>query len=160
MGRWSAGILLYRDGPQGPEFLVGHPGGPYWRRKDLGAWTMPKGHVEAGEDASTAARREFHEETGAEVTSVLVDLGEVRLRSGKRINGFLAQGDFDPATLQSIDHEIEWPPRSGQIQRFPELDRVAWFSPGEARRRLHPAQARLIDRALTRLAWCGTTPDL
>ena len=91
---------------------------------------------------------------------MLVDLGEVRLRSGKRINGFLAQGDFDPATLQSIDHEIEWPPRSGQIQRFPELDRVAWFSPGEARRRLHPAQARLIDRALTRLAWCGTAPDL
>lgn len=154
MGRWSAGILLYRRRADGPEFLLGHPGGPYWARKDLGAWSLPKGHVERGEDAPTAALREFTEETGGAPPpgASLIDLGEVRLRSGKRVHGFLAEGDFDPAALQSAEHEIEWPPRTGRRMRFPELDRVQWFDPDEARRRLHPAQAAFIDRALDHFA--------
>ena len=148
MGRWSAGVLLFRRRTDQLEFLLGHPGGPYWVRKDLGAWTLPKGHVEKGEDALSAARREFAEETGGVAPEALVELGEVRLRSGKRVAGFLGEGDFDPAALASIEQTVEWPPRSGQQRAFPELDRVAWFDADEARRRLHPAQAAFIDRAI------------
>lgn len=148
MGKHSAGILLFRQRETGVEFLAGHPGGPYWTRKDLGAWTLPKGHIEAGENPPDAARREFAEETGGSVTGPLQDLGEVRLRSGKRIRGYLTEGDFDPRGLQSILQTIEWPPRSGLQRQFPELDRVAWFTADEARRRLHPAQSQFIDRAL------------
>lgn len=148
MGRWSAGVLLYRRRAERLEFLLGHPGGPYWARKDLGAWTLPKGHVEAGEDACAAARREFAEETGGAAPEALVDIGEVRLRSGKRVHGYLGEGDFDPTALESARHTIEWPPRSGQMRSYPELDRVQWFLADEARARLHPAQAAFIDRAL------------
>jgi predicted NUDIX family NTP pyrophosphohydrolase len=148
VGKHSAGILLFRRRPASVEFLAGHPGGPYWARKDLGAWTLPKGHIEAGEAPADAARREFAEETGGVVSGPLHDLGDVRLRSGKRIRGFLVEGDFDPNALQSILQSIEWPPRSGLQRAFPELDRVAWFTADEARRRLHPAQALFIDRAL------------
>lgn len=154
MGRWSAGVLLFRRRADRLEFLLGHPGGPYWSRKDLGAWTLPKGHIERGEDARTAARREFAEETGGSAPAILVELGEVRLRSGKRVTGFLAEGEFDPETLDSIEQTVEWPPRSGQLRAFPELDRVAWFAADEARERLHPAQAAFIDRALE----CLTSP--
>lgn len=156
VAKHSAGILLFRRRAAGVEFLVGHPGGPYWARKDLGAWTLPKGQIEADESPPDAARREFAEETGGTVTGPLTDLGEVRLRSGKRIRGFLAEGDFDPAALQSIPHEIEWPPRGGLLQQFPELDRVAWFGPDEARARLHPAQSRFIDRATALLSMEGS----
>ena len=149
----SAGILLFRTSDRGLEVLLVHPGGPFWRRKDLGAWTIPKGEVEPGEDLLDAARREFHEETGhLAPEGDPIDLGEVRMRSGKTVHAWAIEGDLDPSRLHSMIAEIEWPPRSGHRLQVPEIDRVAWVAPGEARRRLNPAQAGFVDRLLQALA--------
>ncbi|HZH44338.1 MAG TPA: NUDIX domain-containing protein [Lysobacter sp.] len=142
----SAGILLYRRGTDGVQVLLAHPGGPFWRGRDAGAWTLPKGEVAAGESPDSAARREFAEETGLALTAALQPLGTVRQRGGKQVEAFAAKGEFDPAALRSNHFELEWPPRSGRRASFPEIDRVAWFTLPEARRRILPAQQPLLDR--------------
>ncbi|MCB9552772.1 MAG: NUDIX domain-containing protein [Myxococcales bacterium] len=148
----SAGLLLYRRTHRGVEVLLAHPGGPYWTRKDDGAWTIPKGLIEADETPLVAACREFCEETGQPAAGPYLELGDVTLKSRKRITAYAAEGSFDPDALQSISFEIEWPPRSGRRQSYPEVDRVAWFDPDTARNKLNPAQAPLIDRLLAALA--------
>jgi len=151
MPETSAGILLYRRGPAGPEVLLIHPGGPYWAKKDDGAWSIPKGLYEPGEDPEAAARREFAEETGFAPSGNLISLGTFRQPSGKRIAVFAAAGDCDPEALASNLFSIEWPPRSGRMQEFPEADRAAWFSPEAARRKILKGQAPIVDALLALL---------
>jgi predicted NUDIX family NTP pyrophosphohydrolase len=143
----SAGLLMYRVGPAGRlEVLLAHPGGPFWRNKDQGAWTLPKGEYEAPEEALAAARREFTEETGFDAPGPFLPLGEVKQRSGKRVAAWAFNGDCDPQALRCNTFEMEWPPRSGQRQSFPEIDRAQWFTLGEARTMILPAQRELLDR--------------
>lgn len=142
----SAGLLLFRHGAGGLEVLLGHPGGPYWSRRDDGAWTLPKGELHPGEEPLAGALREFAEETGGRPGGPYASLGEVRLKSGKRVLAWACEGDFDPRELRCNLFEVEWPPRSGRLRQFPELDRVSWFTPEEARRKLLPALVPFIDR--------------
>lgn len=147
----SSGLLVHRcrDGAD-VEVLIAHPGGPLWARKDDGAWTIPKGLVDPGEDLLTAARREFAEEIGQPApTGAVLDLGEVRLKSGKRVFAFAVDGDLDVSQVHSNTFEMVWPPRSGRRQRFPEVDRAQWFSLADARVKLNPAQAAFIDRLVS-----------
>jgi predicted NUDIX family NTP pyrophosphohydrolase len=155
MPETSAGILLYRFHSAGPEVLLVHPGGPYWVNKDDGAWSIPKGLYDPGEDPEAAARREFAEETGLAPAGELVPLGTFRQPSGKLIIAWALEGDFDPAALRSNLFSIEWPPRSGRMQDFPEADRAAWFAPGEARRKILKGQSPLLDALLARLGIRG-----
>ncbi|HWP63233.1 MAG TPA: NUDIX domain-containing protein [Candidatus Binatia bacterium] len=151
----SAGILLYRRRPNGLEVLVAHPGGPLWAGREDGAWSIPKGIVESGERPFEVARREFIEETGHEPPAdpdAYLPLGEVRTPTGKRIVAWAAEGDLDPAQATSNTFEMPWPPGSGRRQAFPEIDRVAWVSPAEARRLLHAAQTAFVDRLEAALA--------
>jgi predicted NUDIX family NTP pyrophosphohydrolase len=153
MARRSAGILLYRPGGGSVEVLLVHPGGPFWANKDLGAWSIPKGEYQEGEDPLAVAVREFEEETGQRPPAdALVGLGEVRQRGGKVVAAWAAPGDLDPATLTSNTFSLEWPPRSGTRREFPEVDRAGWFDPATAREKLVAAQAELIDRLLAALA--------
>ncbi|MFN8579520.1 MAG: NUDIX domain-containing protein [Gemmatimonadaceae bacterium] len=145
MERRSAGLLMYRLRSAALEVLLVHPGGPFWARKDQGAWSIPKGKVEEGEDALDAARREFEEETGQRAEGTFVPLQTVTQRSGKRIAAWAFEGDFDPSQLRSATFTMEWPPRSGAQREFPEVDRAAWFPVVEAKRRLNPGQAPLVD---------------
>ena len=143
----SAGIMAYRRASHGLEVLLVHPGGPYWRNKDLGAWSIPKGEIGSSEDPEQAARREFSEELGpAASIGTLQALGEVRQRGGKRVIAFCAEADFDTALLSSNSFEIEWPPGSGARQAFPEVDRAQWFGLELARSKILSGQAELIDR--------------
>lgn len=142
----SAGLLMFRRDGRGLEVLLAHPGGPYWARRDAGAWTIPKGECEEGEAPVDAARREFTEETGFAVVPPLLDLGEVVQAGGKRVNAWAFEADADPAALRCNEFELEWPPRSGRLRSFPEIDRVAWFAPEEAREKLLPAQRELLAR--------------
>jgi predicted NUDIX family NTP pyrophosphohydrolase len=145
--RRSAGLLLYRRAGDHLEVLLAHPGGPLWTKRDAGAWTVPKGEVEPGEDPPAVARREFEEETGHLVPDgELVSLGEVRQKSGKYVVAWAAEGDLDPATAKSNTFPLEWPPGSGDWIDVPEIDRVEWFDLDEARTRLNPAQVAFIDR--------------
>ena len=141
----SAGVLLYRLRAGTLEVLLAHPGGPFWAKKDAGAWTIPKGEIGEGEDPESAARREMAEETGIEVAGELIALTPVRQRAGKTVLAWAAQGDCDPAGLRSNTFSMEWPPRSGKQQAFPEIDRGAWFALEEARARILPAQVALLD---------------
>jgi predicted NUDIX family NTP pyrophosphohydrolase len=151
-GRTSAGVLLWRRRGGDLEVLLAHNGGPFWTKKDLGHWTIPKGEIEPGEEPEAVARREFLEETAHEVPAgPLVHLGEIRQKSGKRVIGWAIAGDLDPAAAHSNTYELEWPPRSGVIQTFPEIDRVEWFGLDEARRRLKAAQEPFLDRLLDAL---------
>jgi len=147
----SAGILLVRQAAA-PALLLIHPGGPYWARKDLGAWSIPKGELEAGEEVQECALRELGEELGPAAprldTAALVPLGSITQRSGKVVHAWAAEADFDPASLDSNSFSLEWPPRSGKRRKFPEADRAEWFGPEEARRRINPTQAPFIDRLL------------
>jgi predicted NUDIX family NTP pyrophosphohydrolase len=148
----SAGILLYRRPAGTLELLLVHPGGPHWARKDEGAWSIPKGEHADGEDALDCARREFEEETGTvPPVGALVALGEVRQRSGKRVSAWAAEGDLDAGAVRSNTFTVEWPPRSGRTQEFPEVDRAGWFAPDDARRALVPAQAAFVDRLVEHL---------
>jgi predicted NUDIX family NTP pyrophosphohydrolase len=150
----SAGILLFRRGPGGTELLLVHPGGPYWAKRDAGAWSIPKGEIEDGEGPRECALRELAEELGpapALDPTQLLELGSVRQRGGKLVEAWAAEGDFDPAGLDSVSFAIEWPPRSGAERQFPEVDRAEWFDPGRARAKILPAQAPFIDRLLERL---------
>jgi predicted NUDIX family NTP pyrophosphohydrolase len=142
----SAGILLYRNGPDGTEVLLVHPGGPFWSRRDDGAWSIPKGLVAPGEPVEAAARREFAEELGIPAEGPLRSLGEVRQAGGKRVEAFALEGAFDPATLRSNTFELEWPPHSGRMARFPEVDRAAWFGLPLARTKILAGQLPLLDR--------------
>jgi predicted NUDIX family NTP pyrophosphohydrolase len=149
----SAGILLYRRaGPQ-LEVLLVHPGGPYWRGKDEGAWSIPKGEMAADEDAQDAARREFSEETGIALPGPLEPLGEIRQRGGKRVVAFAVAGDADALAIKSNSFEIEWPPRSGKLQAFPEIDRAGWFDLSAARAKILEGQRPLLDRLAERLGY-------
>lgn len=144
----SAGLLLYRRTGSALEVLLVHPGGPFWRHKDLGAWTIPKGEVAEGEALLDAARREFHEETGFAIDWPAAPLGHVRLTSGKVIHAFAVEGDLDASRVRSNTFEIEWPRGSGRRRTYPEVDRAAWFGVPEARRRILPAQGPLLDHLL------------
>lgn len=147
MAKRSAGLLLYRRRGDGVEMLLAHPGGPLWAKRDDGAWSVPKGEIEAGEEPLAVARREFEEETGQPVPDgEVLPLGEIRQKSGKVVVAWAAEGDLDPATAKSNTFPLEWPPGSGDWIDVPEVDRVAWFDPEAARRRLNPAQAPLVDR--------------
>jgi predicted NUDIX family NTP pyrophosphohydrolase len=158
--RRSAGILLYRGAADGPELLLVHPGGPYWAKKDLGAWSIPKGECGEGEEPRACALRELREELGeaapAPDAEALIDLGEVRQKGGKEVRAWAAEADFDPGELRSNAFAVEWPPRSGVEREFPEVDRAEWFGPGEARRRILAAQGAFVDRLLERLAQGGS----
>lgn len=150
--RRSAGILLHRFRDGRVEVLLVHPGGPFWARKDLGAWTIPKGEGGPGEGAEAAARRELAEETGIVLgDEELVPLGEVRQAGGKRVAAWTVERDFDPGTLRSNAFTMEWPPRSGRQSEFPEVDRAAWFDLDEAGRRILAGQRPLLDRLAERL---------
>jgi predicted NUDIX family NTP pyrophosphohydrolase len=142
----SAGILLYRRRDGRLEVLLAHPGGPFWERKDLGAWSVPKGELEPGEDPLAAAKREFAEETGLEPAGPFAPLGSVKQKSGKTVHAWAVEGDFDPAALVCNTFEMEWPARSGTMRSFPEIDRVEWLDLESARRKMNPAQAAFLDR--------------
>lgn len=149
----SAGLLLYRRAGASWEFLLAHPGGPFFARKDEGAWSIPKGLVDPDEDLLAAAQREFREETGFEPAAAgYLPLGEVRQKGGKLVHAWAFEGDCDPAALRSNSFTLEWPPRSGRTREVPEVDRVGFFDPAAAKRKLLAAQAELIDRALALLA--------
>jgi predicted NUDIX family NTP pyrophosphohydrolase len=153
----SAGILLYRIRDDSvTEFLLVHPGGPYWAKRDEGSWSIPKGGIEAEEDSREAALRELDEELGAGAPELepgeLIDLGSIRQRAGKVVDAWAAEGEFDPAALDSNTFEMEWPPKSGREVDFPEVDRADWFELEAARRKLLPAQGEFLDRLLERLA--------
>ncbi|HEX5451893.1 MAG TPA: NUDIX domain-containing protein [Candidatus Limnocylindrales bacterium] len=156
--RNSVGLLLFRGdtvlrGDRRLEVLLAHPGGPFWAWRDGGVWSLPKGEGGAGEDDRTVAAREFEEETGHRPPAgPWIELGSVVQKAGKRVVAFAAEGDLDPAMCHSNEVSVEWPPRSGRQQVIPEVDRVAWFTPDEARRRLNPAQAPFIDRLEAALA--------
>lgn len=144
--RPSAGILLFRRSAGRLEVLLAHMGGPFWAARDAGAWTLPKGEIEDGEDPRETARREFAEETGHRVEGTLVPLGEIVQKSGKVVHAWAAEGDFDPATLVSATCTIEWPRGSGRQLEIPEIDRAAWFGLDEARALVVAGQAAFVDR--------------
>jgi predicted NUDIX family NTP pyrophosphohydrolase len=151
-GKRSAGILLFRH-RQGsePEYLLIHPGGPFWAKRDEGAWSIPKGEIEDGEEPRACALRELAEELGAKAVPQLdperlLELGSVRQRAGKLVEAWAAEAEFDPALLASNTFAMEWPPRSGREESFPEVDRAGWFGLEEARRRILPGQVELLDR--------------
>jgi predicted NUDIX family NTP pyrophosphohydrolase len=145
--RTSAGLLLYRGAPDGPQVLIGHMGGPYWAAKEDHAWSIPKGEIEPGEDPLTAARREFAEEIGAAAPAGETHgLGQARQRTGKLARVWAQQGDLDVSAATSNTFEMEWPPHSGQLRSFPEIDRVGWFDIDTARKKLVQAQEVFLDR--------------
>lgn len=143
----SAGIVLYRRSSTALEVLLVHPGGPLWARRDAGAWSIPKGEYADDEDPAAAARREFAEELGSPAPADLpIELGEVRQRSGKLVRAWAAPGDLDAGAIRSNTFTLEWPPRSGRIREFPEVDRAEWFTLAHARERLNPGQVPLLER--------------
>lgn len=148
----SAGVLLFRRREGALEVLIAHPGGPFWRNKDEGAWSIPKGEFGPDEDPENAARRELAEEVGVIADGEMLDLGSVRQRSGKTVLAWAYEADFDPDLLVSNTFTVEWPPRSGTLAEFPEIDRVAWVVPEEAERKLNPAQVPLVHRLVAQLS--------
>ncbi len=151
MPKRSAGLLLYRRRNESPEVFLVHPGGPFWEKKDLGAWSIPKGQYADDEDPLAAARREFEEETGFPAPPNPFELGDLTQASGKIVTAWAAEGDCDPAKVVSNSCEIEWPPRSGRKIEIPEVDRAAWFTMEEARRRILPSQQPFLDRLKQKL---------
>lgn len=142
----SAGLLLYRQLPSGIEVLLARPGGPYWHGKDVGAWTIPKGELQPREEPLAAALREWAEETGFPAAPPFHSLGEVVQKGGKRVLAWAFEGDCEPQAIRCNSFEMEWPPRSGRRQSFPELAEVKWFTLAEGRARINTAQAVFIDR--------------
>jgi len=150
----SAGILLFRRRGGETEVLLVHPGGPFWARKDAGAWSIPKGQIEEDEEPRACAIRELEEELGAAPEldpEELIELGSIKQRAGKVVEAWAVETEFDPAVLASNTFSMEWPPRSGKQQDFPEVDRAEWFDPESAREKILPAQAEFLDRLLERL---------
>jgi predicted NUDIX family NTP pyrophosphohydrolase len=150
MPKASAGVLLFRRKTHGVEVLLVHPGGPLWARKDEGAWSIPKGEIDTGEDPLAAARREFEEELGSPVSGEFIELAPVRQASGKMVHAWAVEGDFDPATLTGGSFSMEWPPRSGRQQQFPEVDRAEWFTLDQAKRKINKGQIPLLDQLNSR----------
>lgn len=153
----SAGLLLFRRSRGSLEIFLAHPGGPFWKDRDTGAWTIPKGIVEDGEDLLDAARREFQEETSIHPLGPFLPLGSVRQKAGKTIHAWAWEGEADPATVVSNTMRTEWPRGSGRWIEFPEVDRCAWFNPNAAREKMNPAQAELVDRLEATLS-AGNAP--
>lgn len=147
----SAGVLLYRVSAGALEVLLVHPGGPFWRNKQIGAWQLPKGLIGKGEAAEAAARREVEEELGSPVNGALQSLGTIRQASGKIVHGFAVQADFDPASLRSNTFDMEWPPRSGRMAQFPEIDEARWMTLADADKWILPSQRLFLDRLQTLL---------
>lgn len=145
MARKSAGILLYKRTADGLVVLLVHPGGPFWQKRDLGAWSIPKGEYD-GEGADAAARREFAEETGIPPPDEMLPLGEISQKGGKRVIAFAAEGDLDVSRLRSNRFEMEWPPRSGRMRSFPEVDRAEWLALPVARQKIVAGQRPFLDR--------------
>lgn len=154
----SAGILLFRERSGATEVLLVRPGGPYWRAKDIGAWMIPKGMVEAGETPLQAAVREFEEELGVPLEATPTRLRAVRQSGGKWVEAFAAEGDFDCDGLSSIEFEMEWPPKSGRMERFPEVQDARWMTLAEARRRMLPSQLPLLDALEQQLSGAPSEP--
>ena len=152
MARQSAGLLLFRDGCAGIEVLLVHPGGPFWASKDDGAWSIPKGEFSGDEQPLEAAMREFEEETGVRPDGELLELQPVTQPGGKRVFAWAVRGDVHPSTVTSNLFTMEWPPKSGRVQEFPEVDRAAWFGVDTARRKILKGQAPLIDQLIDKLA--------
>lgn len=152
MPQRSAGVLLYRRVAGAVEVLLVHPGGPFWRRRDSGAWQIPKGQIEHGEDSTAAAVREVEEELGLRLDGIPVPLGAIRQSGGKWVDAFTIEQDFDPEAIESATFEMEWPPKSGRIESFPEVDRAAWLTPAAARDVMLPSQLPLLDRLERHLA--------
>lgn len=146
MAKQSAGILMYRWRGKDLLVLLVHPGGPYWAKKDPGAWSIPKGEYDPAEDPEAAARREFQEELGSLPEGELQSLGEIKQRGGKLVTAFALEGDLDVTAISSNEFTLEWPPRSGKLQAFPEVDKAAWFSLAEAREKILASQVPLLDR--------------
>jgi predicted NUDIX family NTP pyrophosphohydrolase len=151
MPKQAAGILLYRRAPVGLEVLLAHPGGPLWSRKDAGSWTLPKGQFTEGELPLDAAKREFEEEMGSPPAGLFQPLGTVKQPSGKVIHGWAVESDFDVTTVKSNLFSLEWPPKSGRMGEFPEVDRAEWFSIEDARVKILKGQAPFLDRLLALL---------
>ena len=151
MPKRSAGLLLYRLTSGAPQVFLVHPGGPYWAKKDEGAWSIPKGEFEEGEEPLAAARREFEEETGFRPEGEAVPLGTFRQPSGKQVTAFAVEGDLDPATLRSNTFSMQWPPRSGRMQAFPEVDRAGWFAKAEAESKILVGQRAMLEALWKRL---------
>jgi predicted NUDIX family NTP pyrophosphohydrolase len=153
MAQVSAGIAMWRRGTAGePEVLLGHFGGPIWAKRDAGAWAIPKGLVEPGEELEACARREFEEELGVKPEGVLTPLGRIRQKGGKWVEAFALEGDLDAGAIVSNSFTLEWPPKSGRVQSFPEIDRAAWFGLAEARDKILPSQLPILDLFEARLA--------
>lgn len=150
--------MLYRRRQGGVEVLLVHPGGPYWAKKDEGAWSIPKGVYEAGEEPLAAARREFAEETGGRLDGEAVALGSFRQSTAKTVDAWAVEGDFDPAGLKSNTFAMEWPPRSGHMGEFPEVDRAEWFTPAQAARKILKGQRLILQALLLRLGESGIAP--
>lgn len=152
MAQKSVGLLIFRRRNGKVEVLLVHPGGPYWRKKDAEAWQIPKGLIEAGEDAASAARREAEEELGTAIAGDAAALGEIKQAGGKIVEAFAVEADFDPATLHSNSFEMEWPPRSGRMQSFPEVDAARWFDIDSAQDMMLASQLPLLERLSDRIA--------
>jgi predicted NUDIX family NTP pyrophosphohydrolase len=152
MAKLSAGLLMFRRRASALEVFLVHPGGPFWKNKDDGAWSIPKGEYSQGEDPIEAAKREFREETGFEPGTELIPLGDIKQPSGKIVTVWAFEGDCDPAGLRSNTFSIEWPPKSGQTREFPEVDRAAWFTIDVARTKLLKGQLAFLDRLASKLA--------
>lgn len=152
MPKTSAGILLYRRKDDEFRVFLVHPGGPFFEKKDEGAWSVPKGEIDEGEDALAAARREFEEETGCRPEGRFVPLSPITQKGGKTVLAWAMEGDCDADTIRSNTFALEWPPKSGRVQDFPEVDRAGWFTVDEAKKKINPAQAALLDELLSKLA--------
>ncbi len=145
MAQLSAGILMWRRGANGVELLLGHFGGPFWAKRDAGAWAIPKGLVEPGETLEACARREFEEELGVRPEGALTPLGRIRQKGGKWVEAFALEGDLDADAIVSNGFRVEWPPRSGRYEVHPEIDRASWFGLAEAREKILPSQRPILD---------------
>lgn len=151
MANQSAGILLYRIKDKDIELFLVHPGGPFWQKKDIGAWTIPKGEFTDKEDALAAAKREFEEETGMTLSGDFIELSPVKQKAGKLIYAWAVKGDIDASSISSNSFSLEWPPKSGKWKEFPEVDRAEWFKEDKAKEKINPAQGSFIDELLQKL---------
>ncbi|MGE5808701.1 MAG: NUDIX domain-containing protein [Nitrospirota bacterium] len=148
MPKTSAGILLYKRKDGELRVFLVHPGGPFFAKKDAGAWSVPKGEIDEGEDALAAAKREFEEETGCRPEGEFIPLSEVTQKSGKIVRAWAVEGECDAQKIRSNTFTLEWPPKSGRMQEFPEVDRAGWFTVGEAKEKINPAQVALVEELL------------